>query len=114
MFLPNGTHFCVFCAFCDYDTSFGYVTTTGLVRYLRSFPFAVMFTFSRYLCHTEPEYFDKLSAGSKKTLVFQGGPMSVNEKAIFDRDPMQAQCLALRRWDEGAKRPDWKVPGLDT
>lgn len=55
----------------------------------------------RYLCHVEPEYHTKLSAGSKTTLVYQGGPMTNEEKEVFDRDPLQDECLALRRWDEG-------------
>ena len=34
----------------------------------------------RFFFHTEPEYHDKLSAGSKVTLVYQGGPMTSKEK----------------------------------
>ena len=67
----------------------------------------------RYLCFVEPDYFTKLSDGSKNTLRYQGGPMTAEEKVVFDSDPLQAQCLALRRWDEGAKRPGWKVPDFD-
>ena len=35
-------------------------------------------------------------------------------QAVFDRDPLQKECLALRRWDEGAKRPDWNVPDMES
>jgi putative nucleotidyltransferase with HDIG domain len=37
----------------------------------------------RYLTYKYPEYYNKLSAASKATLEFQGGPMNVDEAASF-------------------------------
>ena len=37
----------------------------------------------RYLCWKEPDYHGKLNATSKRTLVFQGGPMNGEEAAIL-------------------------------
>ena len=64
----------------------------------------------RYLCYKEDDYYEKLSQGSKTTLAFQGGPMTAEEAAIFERDPLFDACCEMRRWDEGAKEPDWEVP----
>jgi len=67
----------------------------------------------RFLCFKEADYHDKLSKGSQRTLEFQGGPMNAEEAAIFERDPMFATCVEMRRWDEGAKEPHWPVEDLD-
>lgn len=67
----------------------------------------------RYLTFKEPDYFDKLSPGSKRTLEFQGGPMSEDEARIFESVPNYATFIESRRWDEGAKEPCWEVPRLD-
>ena len=37
----------------------------------------------RYQCLTEDGYYEKLSAGSKRTLMFQGGVMCEEEAAVF-------------------------------
>lgn len=42
----------------------------------------------RYLCHANSAYHDRLSDGSKRTLVFQGGPMDASEAALFELDPL--------------------------
>ena len=67
----------------------------------------------RYLTYKEPDYYDKLSRGSKRTLEFQGGPMNAEEAAIFETDMLFDVCIESRRWDEGAKEPFWEVPSLD-
>jgi len=64
----------------------------------------------RYLCATEPGYFESLSPASVRTLGFQGGPMSATEVAAFVAGPYAEDAVALRRWDEAAKDPDVEVP----
>ena len=57
----------------------------------------------RYLCATEPGYWDDLSEGSKISLRKQGGPMNKNEVAAFATLPGYAAALRLRRIDDRAK-----------
>ena len=57
----------------------------------------------RYLCATEPDYFGRLSAGSRNTLRLQGGVMAAAEIARLAGHPWLAAALALRRWDDDAK-----------
>lgn len=68
----------------------------------------------RYLTSTDPTYFDMLSPGSKRTLEFQGGPMTATEARIFETGPLVEVCKTMRRWDEFAKSADWKVPPFHT
>lgn len=57
----------------------------------------------RYLCLREAGYLVALSSASWQTLAWQGGPMSEPEAEAFERDPLFADSLRLRRWDEEAK-----------
>eukprot|EP00048_Salpingoeca_helianthica_P012716 m.186694 g.186694 ORF g.186694 m.186694 type:complete len:285 (+) comp15412_c0_seq5:273-1127(+) len=66
----------------------------------------------RYFCYKDPAYHDQLSEGSKRTLVFQGGPMSPTEAAVFESDPLFQECMSLRRWDEAAKVSGLDVPSM--
>lgn len=67
----------------------------------------------RYLCATEPDYFARLSPASVASLRLQGGPMSPEEVAAFDRDPHGRDAVRLRRWDEEAKVAGLPTPGVD-
>ncbi len=67
----------------------------------------------RYLCATEPAYFDTLSPASVQSLELQGGPFSEAEAAAFIAQPHAQDALALRRWDEQAKDPGAVTPGLE-
>ncbi|MBV9892964.1 MAG: HD domain-containing protein [Chloroflexi bacterium] len=67
----------------------------------------------RYLCATEPEYFEMLSPASKRSLVLQGGPMLPAEVEAFAQLPHAEDAVAVRRWDEAAKDPDAATPALD-
>jgi 2-amino-1-hydroxyethylphosphonate dioxygenase (glycine-forming) len=67
----------------------------------------------RYLTATNPDYRQRLSDASTKTLALQGGPMSVEEVEAFRRDPLLREKLQLRSWDEQAKRTDWRVAPLE-
>jgi phosphonate degradation associated HDIG domain protein len=63
----------------------------------------------RYLCATDPTYFGKLSPASVHTLSLQGGPMSADEVAEFERNPWHREAVRVRIWDEGGKVPDMKT-----
>ena len=67
----------------------------------------------RYLCAVEPGYFDRLSQASVYTLSVQGGPMSAQEVAEFERGSYARDAVTLRRCDEAAKDPDARVPGFE-
>ncbi len=60
----------------------------------------------RYLCATQPAYFERLSPASVGTLWLQGGPMSAEEVRDFEGHPHAAAAVRLRHWDETAKIPD--------
>lgn len=57
----------------------------------------------RYLVGRDPAYVDGLSAASRVTLAYQGGPMGADEARLFESDPLFDDTLALRHWDEAAK-----------
>jgi predicted HD phosphohydrolase len=57
----------------------------------------------RYLCTAEPGYHDTLSEASKKSLMFQGGPMRGEEYERWAANPWCAEMCQLRKWDDGAK-----------
>lgn len=65
----------------------------------------------RYLCAVEPGYHAGLSEASRESLALQGGPMSPDEVAKFERHPDHAQAVRLRRWDDEAKVAGLAVPG---
>ncbi len=67
----------------------------------------------RYLTFKYPEYFEKLSEASVKTLAFQGGVMSKAEADAFEGDPLHKLYIQLRRWDEQAKETEKPLPPLD-
>lgn len=67
----------------------------------------------RYLTHVHPEYYEKLSEASKKTLEFQGGRMTEEEAASFEQDELFPLYLTLRGWDDKAKKINVPVPNLD-
>jgi phosphonate degradation associated HDIG domain protein len=63
----------------------------------------------RYLCATDPGYFEKLSAASVVTLKLQGGPMTAPEIAAFEAKPYWREAIRVRQWDD-----EGKVAGLRT
>lgn len=67
----------------------------------------------RYLCATEPGYFDRLSAASVHSLSKQGGPMSATEATAFAALPHAAAAARLRRWDDGGKKDGAPVRDLE-
>jgi gamma-butyrobetaine dioxygenase len=66
----------------------------------------------RYLCATEPGYFERLSAESVRTLALQGGPMTPAQAAAFEALPFAQDAVAVRRWDDEAKDPAVTPPAF--
>lgn len=64
----------------------------------------------RYLCFKYPDYNDALSIASKKTLEFQGGPMTEKEAFDFEQLTYFKDIIALRRIDEMAKLENIPLP----
>jgi len=67
----------------------------------------------RYLCATDPSYWEALSAASKHSLVLQGGVYNPEQVNAFDALPSADRAARLRRYDDLAKVPGAKTPGLD-
>lgn len=64
----------------------------------------------RYLCATDPAYFDHLSPASDHTLQLQGGPLTAHEVGGFEAEPNFREAVRVRVWDEGGKNPDMQTP----
>jgi phosphonate degradation associated HDIG domain protein len=60
----------------------------------------------RYLCHANPDYFDRLSDDSKRSLALQGGVFSAEQAAAF------LNQSGARQWDDLAKQADLTTPSL--
>ena len=75
-------------------------------------PVALHVDAKRYLCRTEPGYFDTLSPASVRSLELQGGPFSEDEADEFIRRQGGEAAVRLRRWDERAKVRDLETPPL--
>jgi phosphonate degradation associated HDIG domain protein len=67
----------------------------------------------RYLCATDAEYLSLLSPASVHSLQLQGGPFSEGEAREFEQRPFAREAVRLRRWDDLAKAPGMRVPGLE-
>ncbi len=57
----------------------------------------------RYLCAKRPHYFDRLSEASVHSLNLQGGPMSAEEMAAFERLPHFETVVQVRHMDDAGK-----------
>ena len=66
----------------------------------------------RYLVGKNPIYINELSDASKKTLLYQGGPMTKEEILIFEKDELFDLSLKIRDYDDKAKIKDKKILGL--
>ena len=66
----------------------------------------------RYLTARDPEYYGQLSEASRKTLEFQGGPMTEDEAAAFEQYPLFDLIIQMRKWDELAKIENKPLPDL--
>ena len=68
----------------------------------------------RYLMTLEPSYVEHLSETSLESLKFQGGLMSSEELAEFERTPHHEAAVRLRRIDDRAKDPEATCPPLNS
>ena len=67
-------------------------------------PIALHVAAKRYLCFKSPDYFQALSAASKRTLELQGGPFDAAQATVFERRRRWREAVAVRRYDEAGKR----------
>lgn len=67
----------------------------------------------RYICATDPAYFNELSVASIHSLKLQGGPMNPEEVAEFEKNPNVAEIVRVRRLDDAGKIAGMKTPGFD-
>ena len=67
----------------------------------------------RYLCATDPDYFDRLSAASVHTLNLQGGPMTTDEVASFIKNSALEEIVQVRIWDDEGKVAGVATPQFD-
>lgn len=66
-------------------------------------PIALHVAAKRYRCAVDPAERDRLSAGSRASLVRQGGPMAPDEAERFARLPGAEAAVRLRGWDDAGK-----------
>lgn len=67
----------------------------------------------RYLCATEPAYYETLSGPSKRSLELQGGPMNEQEVKSFEQNPWLDTILRIRRYDDGGKVAGRRTPDME-
>ena len=66
----------------------------------------------RYLCATQPDYHNSLSADSKRSLLLQGGIFSFEEAENFIAQSGAEASVRLRQWDDLAKDAAKVTPPL--
>ena len=66
----------------------------------------------RYLCATRADYYEALSADSKRSLVLQGGVYSITQAAEFIAKPHAHEAVEIRLWDDQAKVAGAPTPPL--
>ncbi|WP_226507202.1 phosphonate degradation HD-domain oxygenase [Pseudomonas sp. MWU16-30317] len=66
-----------------------------------------------YLCAIDPEYHDRLSAVSRRSLMLQGGAMTTADVNEFRQLPYAADAVLLRRWDDQAKEVGRETQSLE-
>ncbi|MGS1096642.1 (R)-1-hydroxy-2-trimethylaminoethylphosphonate oxygenase (plasmid) [Aquamicrobium terrae] len=66
----------------------------------------------RYICATDPKYFDELSEASIHSLKLQGGPMNAEEIAAFGKLPNFREIVKVRYLDDAGKVAGMATPGF--
>jgi phosphonate degradation associated HDIG domain protein len=66
----------------------------------------------RYLCQANPDYFERLSDDSKRSLALQGGVFTAEQAAAFLKHGGAHDAVILRQWDDLAKQADLHTPSL--
>lgn len=67
----------------------------------------------KYLVSKHPEYYNKLSLASKKTLEYQGGKMNTTEMELFEKLPEFHNILKVRYYDDIGKQVGMNIPSID-
>jgi phosphonate degradation associated HDIG domain protein len=67
----------------------------------------------RYLCATRPDYYESLSADSKRSLALQGGVFDADEARAFIAQPGADAAVRVRIWDDLAKAEGLATPALE-
>ncbi len=75
-------------------------------------PIRLHVTAKRYLCAVEPAYLETLSQASRLSLTFQGGVLAPAQIRAFEAEPLHADAVTLRRFDDAGKLPGWFPPPL--
>lgn len=68
----------------------------------------------RYLCAVDQGYMAKLSEASKRSLAYQGGPMSDDERDAFGAEEWCQEMCQLRCWDDEAKVEGLEVRNIES
>jgi phosphonate degradation associated HDIG domain protein len=71
-------------------------------------PVALHVAAKRYLVATRPEYRERLSPDSRRSLALQGGAMDREETLAFRALPHAEDALRVRTWDDLGKRAEWR------
>jgi phosphonate degradation associated HDIG domain protein len=66
----------------------------------------------RYLCATRPDYYERLSEDSKRSLKLQGGVFAPAEAERFIGQAYAADAVQVRLWDDQAKVRGAATPDL--
>jgi phosphonate degradation associated HDIG domain protein len=90
----------------DRHEALGAQALSGLFGQAVVQPIALHVAAKRYLCFTEPHYWDALSAASKASLELQGGPFDAAQAAAFERAAYWREAVTLRRFDDTGKRDE--------
>ncbi|MBP0022370.1 MAG: hypothetical protein J7647_33035 [Cyanobacteria bacterium SBLK] len=67
----------------------------------------------RYLCATDANYWQGLSAASKQSLKLQGEIFSPEQARDFRNIPHAEAAVRLRKWEDSAKIAGRKTPPLE-
>jgi len=67
----------------------------------------------RYLCATDPAYFEQLSDASVHSLNLQGGAMSAEEIKDFEKLENLASIVKVRKFDDAGKVAGMKTKSFD-
>lgn len=78
-----------------------------------SLPIRLHVDAKRYLVATDPEYRQKLSLDSQRSLELQGGAMTEKQCQEFMAKPYSQDAVLLRHWDDMAKNPNLKIEKLN-
>ena len=76
-------------------------------------PVALHVEAKRWRCAADPAYCDALSPASTASLLLQGGPMNLDERARFEMHPQFRAATQLRAWDDTGKSDDMVDPPFE-